>query len=134
MQKEGQNKLYHVIKDYIPKAVFAKKNRAKTWLYGYNEKYDIVIISKTGEIENVIDINGLKIALPKPPKNIYTRSKEKKDQLWSVQLLGWPMDTIGPQKKIMKSKTLDWKKVKGHMDAGKPQRKRSPKVLLSKML
>ena len=87
MQNQGQNKLYTELKGIIPKAVLSNKNRAKSWLYGYNEKYDIVIISKTGEIENVIDINGLKIALPKPPKNIYTRSKEKKEQYWEPSLL-----------------------------------------------
>tara|TARA_R100000278_G_scaffold28063_2_gene25448 strand:- start:4885 stop:7131 length:2247 start_codon:yes stop_codon:yes gene_type:complete len=87
LQNQGQNKLYTELKGIIPKAVLSNKNRAKSWLYGYNEKYDIVIISKTGEIENVIDINGLKIALPKPPKNIYTRSKEKKEQYWEPSLL-----------------------------------------------
>jgi len=87
LQNQGQNKLYTELKGIIPKAVLSNKNRAKSWLYGYNEKYDIVIISKTGEIENVIDINGLKIALPKPPKNVYTRSKEKKEQYWEPSLL-----------------------------------------------
>jgi len=58
LQKEGQNNLYHVIRDYIPKAVFAKKNRAKSWLYGYNEKYDVVVISKSGQIGHIINING----------------------------------------------------------------------------
>jgi len=51
-------------------------------LYGYNEKYDVVVISKTGQIETVIEINGLKIALPKPPKEIYKRSKKKEEQYW----------------------------------------------------
>ena len=27
-----------------------KKNSSKTWLYGYNEKYDLVVISKSGQI------------------------------------------------------------------------------------
>ena len=55
MQKEGQNKLYQVIKDYVPKSVLSKKNKAKTWLYGYNEKYDMVVISKSGQIEQIIN-------------------------------------------------------------------------------
>ena len=55
MQNEGQNKLYHVIKDYIPKAVFNKKNKAKTWLYGYSEKYDLVVISKDGTIGEIVE-------------------------------------------------------------------------------
>ena len=76
MQKEGQNKLYHIIKDYVPKPVLAKKNRAKTWLYGYNEKYDIVVISKTGEVGEIYEIQNLKIALPKS-KNVYKFKNNK---------------------------------------------------------
>ena len=78
MQKEIQNSLYTEIKNYIPKAVLSNKNRARSWLYGYNEKYDVVVISKTGQIEQIIDINGLKIALPKIPKNIHNKSKKKR--------------------------------------------------------
>ena len=48
----------------------ANKNRAKTWLYGYNEKYDMVIISKTGRVGDIININGVNIALPPAPKDI----------------------------------------------------------------
>ena len=70
MQSQDQNKLYKEISKVIPNSVISNKNRARTWLYGYNEKYDVVVISKTGQIESVIDINGLRIALPKVPKNI----------------------------------------------------------------
>ena len=84
MQKETQNSLYRIIDNYIPKQVLSTKNRAKTWVYGYNEKYDVVVISKTGQIETVIEINGLKIALPKPPKEIYKRSKKKEEQYWEA--------------------------------------------------
>jgi len=82
LQSQDQNKLYRELNKFIPNSVIANKNRARSWLYGYNEKYDVVVISRTGQIESVIDINGLKIALPKPPKNIYKRSKDKKDQYW----------------------------------------------------
>ena len=82
MQSQDQNKLYRELNKFIPNSVITNKNRARSWLYGYNEKYDVVVISRTGQIESVIDINGLKIALPKPPKNIYKRSKDKKDQYW----------------------------------------------------
>tara|TARA_R110002124_G_scaffold238540_1_gene403795 strand:- start:230 stop:2383 length:2154 start_codon:yes stop_codon:yes gene_type:complete len=51
-------------------------------LYGYNEKYDVVVISHTGQIESIININGLKIALPKPPKEVFKRSKAKEEQHW----------------------------------------------------
>ena len=82
MQKEDQNKLYKVLENYIPNSVLAVKNKAKAWVYGYNEKYDIVVISKSGKIENIIEINGLKIALPKSPIKTYKRSAKKNDQYW----------------------------------------------------
>ena len=55
---------------HVPKGVIANKNRAKTWYYGYNEKYDMVVISKSGQIGDVININGLYIALPPAPKDL----------------------------------------------------------------
>ena len=85
MLNEGQNKLYHVIKDYIPKSVLTKKNRAKTWLYGYNEKYDLVVISQNGTIGQIININGLAIGLPKEPEKLFKRSDKTNEQYWEVK-------------------------------------------------
>jgi hypothetical protein len=82
LQNEDQNNLYHKVIDYIPKTVFANKNRGKSWLYGYNEKYDLVVISKTGELGEVININGLCIGLPPAPKEVYKRNKSKAQQYW----------------------------------------------------
>ena len=48
----------------------SNKNRAKTWFYGYNEKYNMVVISKTGKIGDIININGINIALPPSPKDV----------------------------------------------------------------
>tara|TARA_Y100000004_G_scaffold47430_1_gene52129 strand:+ start:1540 stop:3786 length:2247 start_codon:yes stop_codon:yes gene_type:complete len=82
LQKEGQNKLYNLLEDAIPKSTLVTKNKAKSWKYGYDEKHDVVVISKSGQIEDVISINGLRIALPKPPKKIYKRSSKKAEQYW----------------------------------------------------
>jgi len=84
LQSQDQNSLHKVILKYISNSVIANKNRARSWQYGYNEKYDVVVISRTGQIETVIDINGLKIALPKPPKNIHKRSEKKEEQYWET--------------------------------------------------
>tara|TARA_R110002012_G_scaffold149369_1_gene308378 strand:- start:1703 stop:3889 length:2187 start_codon:yes stop_codon:yes gene_type:complete len=65
----------------------ATKNRARTWLYGYNPKYDFVVISKTGQIDQIININGLNIALPKPPARVHTRDKKNKEQYWEPHVL-----------------------------------------------
>lgn len=70
MQNDGPDKLYTIVEGYVPKTVLKNKNRAKTWFYGYNEKYDLVVISKTGEIGDVMNINGVHIALPPAPKDL----------------------------------------------------------------
>ena len=57
-------------------------NKSKKWKYGYNKEADIVSISKTGMIGEVIEIQGFQIALPKQPKEIYSCSKIKKEQKW----------------------------------------------------
>ena len=57
-------------------------NKGKKWEYGYNKEHDLVVISKTGEVGDIYEIQGFQIALPKIPKNIYSRSKEKKEQYW----------------------------------------------------
>lgn len=82
MQKEDQNKLYRKLTDVVPKSTLALKNKAKSWKYGYDEKHDIIVISKSGQIEDIININGLRIALPKPPSKIYKRDSKKTEQYW----------------------------------------------------
>jgi hypothetical protein len=39
-------------------------NRYSKWEYGYNEDHDMVIISRTGKVGEVYEIQNLKIALP----------------------------------------------------------------------
>jgi len=57
--------LYKVLDNHIKPHTIAKNNKSKKWKYGYNEDYDIVVISKTGEIGEIYEIQNLKIALPK---------------------------------------------------------------------
>ena len=87
MQNQDQNKLYTELKNIVPKNVLSTKNKAKTWTYGYNEKYNFVVISKTGQIQDIINISGLTVALPKPPKDIFKRSNKKEDQYWKPKIL-----------------------------------------------
>ncbi len=56
-------------------------NKSKSWEYGYNKENDVVVISRTGQIGEVLEIQGLKIALPLTPKSIYSAGKIK-DQKW----------------------------------------------------
>ena len=95
MQKEGQNNtLYSVVNDYIPKAVISKKNNSRSWVYGYNEQYNVVVISKTGQIDEVVNINGLHIALPAAPKNVYSRDNKTSEQYWERQPIPKELEKI----------------------------------------
>tara|TARA_R110000787_G_scaffold67462_1_gene151224 strand:+ start:4615 stop:6858 length:2244 start_codon:yes stop_codon:yes gene_type:complete len=85
LQNEGLNKIYTTLVDIIPKSVLTNKNRAKTWEYGFNEKYGIVIISRTGQIGDIIQINGVDIALPLQPQIITKRHTDKSQQYWERQ-------------------------------------------------
>jgi hypothetical protein len=49
--------------------------------YGYNEEHDFIVISKTGEIGQIYEIQNLKIALPKT-HTPYKRSGDKTEQRW----------------------------------------------------
>ena len=62
--------LYKILPNYVKPKILKQKNRYKKWEYGYNEDHDFIVISKTGEIGEVYEIQNLKIALPKQPKEI----------------------------------------------------------------
>lgn len=94
MRKDVQNSLYSVVPDYIPRNVLNTKNKSESWSYGYDEKYDVVVISKTGKIGTIININGLHIALPETPKQCFARSKKAEDQYWERQELPRELDRI----------------------------------------
>ena len=51
-------------------------NRYKKWEYGYNDDHDMIIISKTGQIGDVYEIQNLKIALPKQ-NNVHKFENDK---------------------------------------------------------
>ena len=55
-------------------------NKSRKWEYGYNKEQDVVVISKTGQIGEIYNIQGLKIALPKEPKNL-----SKKNNKWIAE-------------------------------------------------
>ena len=85
--KDDQNRLFYVVKNLVPKTVFSNKNRAKTWIYGYSDRYDMVVISKTGQIGDIININGLNIALPLLSSEVYKRSETVSKQYWERKKL-----------------------------------------------
>ena len=68
--------LLTVLTDYIKPKTVKQNNRYKKWEYGYNKDHDVVVISKTGEIGEVYEIQGLKIALPLA-KNVVKNKQQK---------------------------------------------------------
>ena len=70
--------LYKVIEP-IKINTIKRLNKSKKWDYGYNKEHDVIVISKTGEIGEIYEIQNLKIALPKAV-NPHKFSKDK----WEV--------------------------------------------------
>ena len=68
-----ENKLYSIVTDYVNKTALNTKNNKKSWDYGYNKEYDLIVISKDGTIGEIYEINGLKVALPSTPKVVENR-------------------------------------------------------------
>lgn len=69
-----ENKLYSIVNDYVNRTALTTKNSKKSWDYGYNKEYDLIVISKDGTVGEIYEINGLKIALPSTPKGVENRN------------------------------------------------------------
>ena len=57
------------IKDKLPEKERLGTNKLKSWKYGYNEEFDVIIISKDGTLGEIYYVNGIYIGLPEAPKN-----------------------------------------------------------------
>ena len=68
--------LYKII-DPIKKTTISRLNKGKKWKHGYDKEHDIVVLSHNGQIGEIYEIQGLKIALPKPPKKVFKHKKNK---------------------------------------------------------
>ena len=55
-------------------------NKSKKWKYGYNKEHDLIVLSKTGQIGEIIEIQNLVVALPPEPKSL-----KKGLNKWAVQ-------------------------------------------------
>ncbi len=76
--------LWKELKDVVNPKLLSKQNRLKKWEYGYNSDYDFIVISKTGQIGQIIEIQNLRIALPKANEP-FKRSENKAEQYWEKQ-------------------------------------------------
>jgi len=88
--------LYEVVRP-IKINTIKRLNKSKKWKYGYNKEHDVVVISKTGMIGEIYEIQNLRIALPQQPKQVHKFKSDK----WEV--------TEYP-KELNRIKTIfDWK-------------------------
>ena len=67
--------LYKVVTP-IKLNTISRLNKSKKWRYGYNKEHDIVVISKTGQIGDIYEIQNLKIALPKQSNIVKFKSNK----------------------------------------------------------
>jgi len=61
----------------IKLTTISRMNKGKKWKYGYNKEQDIIVLSRNGQIGEIIQIQDLIIALPKVPKNVHSNPKDK---------------------------------------------------------
>ena len=65
----------------IKRTTISRLNKSKKWKYGYNKEHDIVVISKTGKIGQVVEIQNLRIGLPAQPKKVYLHGNNKWEKI-----------------------------------------------------
>jgi len=71
----------------IKKTTISRLNKGKKWRYGYNKEHDLVVISKTGEIGEIYEIQNFQIALPKE-RSVYSNKEKKWKQFEYPKELG----------------------------------------------
>ena len=85
LQNDAQNSLCRVVPNHVQKQVLNQKNRNRSWTYGYNPDHEMVVISRTGQIGDIVEISGLYIALPLAPKECLQRHSKTSEQYWERQ-------------------------------------------------
>jgi hypothetical protein len=97
--------LYKILPDYVKQSVIKQQNRYNRWKYGYNKEHDLIIISKTGKIGEIYEIQNLRIALPLIDEP-YKRAPKKEEQYW---------EQLKIPKELEKIKSVfDWNKYPDH--------------------
>ena len=97
--------LYKILPDYVKQSVIKQQNRYNKWKYGYNKEHDLIIISKTGKIGEIYEIQNLRIALPLVDES-YKKAPKKEEQYW---------EQLKIPKELEKIKSVfDWNKYPDH--------------------
>jgi len=90
----------------IKKTTISRLNKGKKWKYGYNKEHDIVVISKTGEIGEIYEIQNFQIALPKE-RSVYSNEEKKWKQFEYPKELG-RLKNIFDWRSYPEEKKADW--------------------------
>mgnify|MGYP003636159061 CR=1 FL=1 len=61
----------------IKRTTISRMNKGKKWKYGYDKDHDIIVLSRNGQIGEIVEIQNLVIALPKQPKDVHKDPKDK---------------------------------------------------------
>ena len=67
--------LYKIVEP-VKKTTISRLNKKRKWEYGYNKEHDIVFISKTGKLGQILEIQGLRIGLPLEPQKLCVQSNK----------------------------------------------------------
>jgi hypothetical protein len=74
--------LYHIVENVVPEKILKKRNTKQDWQYGYDQEYDIVIVSKDGTLGDIYSIQNLRVGLPAEPDKVnYKHNKWHVDEL-----------------------------------------------------
>lgn len=90
-----EQNLYKIVEP-VKLTTISRLNKGKKWVYGYDKEHDIVVISKTGQIGDIYEIQNLKIALPKAPSKIKNNNNK------------WVVEEYPKELKNIKS-VFDWR-------------------------
>ena len=78
--------LYAIHSAHLSTKNVKRNNKLKNYKYGYNDDLDCVVISKDGTIGEIFEVQGLRIALPAIPKEVYSNSEKPEDQVFKQTL------------------------------------------------
>ena len=78
----------------IKKTTLSRLNKGRKWKYGYDKDHDIVVLSRNGVIGEIYDIQGFKIALPKPV-NVFDHKEKTSGTIILTKSLGGERRVFG---------------------------------------
>jgi hypothetical protein len=73
-----------VTSEVVDKTTIQIRNKVNGWKYGYDEEFNLIVISKDGTLGEIFRVNGLNIGLPAIPKKkeMINSDKPKYEQKW----------------------------------------------------